>query len=73
MLAQFRISYADIKIAIVELNEDILDAETVEKMIPACPTAEETIQINGYEGDVKLLGKAEQYVHFTASPCSLPT
>ena len=31
---QFRISFGDIKIAILELNEDILDAETVEKMIP---------------------------------------
>ena len=61
MLAQFRISFVDIKIAILELNEDILDAETVEKMIPACPTAEETMKINGYEGDLKLLGKAEQY------------
>lgn len=67
MLAQFRISYVDIKIAILELNEDILDAETVEKMIPACPTAEETIQIKGYEGDLKLLGKAEQYVHNAAA------
>ena len=73
MLAQFRISYVDIKIAILELNEDILDAETVEKMIPACPTAEETLQITGYEGDLKILGKAEQYVRYHASPCSFST
>ena len=37
MLAQFRISFLDIKIAILELNEDILDQETVEKMVPNCP------------------------------------
>ena len=61
MLAQFRISYQDIKIAILELNEDILDAETVEKMVPACPEASEMIQIRDYEGDLKLLGKAELY------------
>ena len=73
MLAQFRIQYVDIKIAILELNEDILDAETVEKMIPACPTAEETIQITAYEGDQKLLGKAEQYVYCTTWPCSCST
>ena len=28
---------AFIKIAILELNEDILDQETVEKMVPNCP------------------------------------
>jgi hypothetical protein len=73
MLAQFRIQFVDIKIAILELNEDILDAETVEKMIPACPTAEETIQITAYEGDLKLLGKAEQYVYYTRWSYSFST
>lgn len=61
MLAQFRISFDDIKIAILELNEDILDAETVEKMIPACPEASEMVEIQGYDGELKLLGKAELY------------
>ena len=35
--ARTRISFLDIKIAILELNEDILDQETVEKMVPNCP------------------------------------
>ena len=61
MLAQFRISYQDVMIAILELNEDILDAETVERMIPVCPQASEMIQIRDYEGDLRLLGKAELY------------
>ena len=65
MLAQFRISFVDIKIAILELNEDILDAETVEKMVPACPTGEEFMQVKNYEGDLKLLGKAEQCVLYS--------
>ena len=63
MLAQFRISFVDIKIAILELNEDILEPETVEKMVPACPTVAETTIVTDYDGDLKLLGKAEQYVH----------
>lgn len=67
MLAQFRISFEDIKIAILELNEAILDAETVEKMVPACPEPQEMLEINGYDGDLQLLGKAEQYVHFTVA------
>jgi hypothetical protein len=100
MLSQFRISFVDIKIAILELNEGeqlpphgrpapltrsraparsttphnshtrharerwaccaaILDAETVEKMVPNCPEPSEVALVNAYEGDLKLLGKAE--------------
>jgi actin len=102
MLSQFRISFVDIKIAILELNEGeqlpphgrpapltrsraparsttplnshtrharerwaccaaILDAETVEKMVPNCPEQMEIDAVNAYEGDLKLLGKAELY------------
>jgi hypothetical protein len=61
MLAQFRISFDDIKIAILVLNEAILDAETVEKMVPNCPEPSDMALVNAYEGDLKLLGKAELY------------
>eukprot|EP01047_Picozoa_sp_COSAG01_P050434 COSAG01_NODE_5103_length_4481_cov_13.715883_2_plen_93_part_00 len=37
----------------------ILDAETVEKMVPNCPEPSDVELVNGYEGDLKLLGKAE--------------
>jgi hypothetical protein len=61
MLAQFRISFKDIREAVLELDEDMLDAETVEKMIPAAPTAEEMTEIKAYAGALSKLGKPEQY------------
>ena len=60
-LSNFRISFVDIKIAILEMNEDILDADTVEMMIPICPDMHEMEQILGYEGELQRLGKSEQY------------
>eukprot|EP01052_Picozoa_sp_SAG31_P045190 SAG31_NODE_8159_length_1507_cov_0.797585_1_plen_62_part_10 len=62
MLSQFRISFKDIRHAITEMDDqNLLDAEIVEKMIPQAPTADEMAKINAYEGEVAKLGKAEQY------------
>jgi diaphanous 1 len=52
---------APYQIAILELNEAILDAETVEQMVPNCPEQMDVDMVNSYEGDPKLLGKAELY------------
>ena len=57
----FRISFLDTCIKILELNEDILDQETVEKMVPNCPEPTDIAMVNAYDGEMKLLGKAEQY------------
>ena len=70
MLAQFRISYVDIKIAILELNEDILDAETVEKIFLHVQQRKRHYRLLATKG-LKILGKAEQYVRYHASPCLL--
>jgi hypothetical protein len=40
---------------------DHRDAETVEKMVPNCPEPTDVQMVNDYEGDLKLLGKAELY------------
>eukprot|EP01049_Picozoa_sp_SAG25_P002792 SAG25_NODE_152_length_13602_cov_15.382878_3_plen_91_part_00 len=37
----------------------ILDVETVQKMVPNCPEPSDVALVNAYEGDLKLLGKAE--------------
>eukprot|EP01048_Picozoa_sp_COSAG05_P021946 COSAG05_NODE_4206_length_1622_cov_1.228496_1_plen_371_part_00 len=59
---RFQISFVDIKIAIRELNENVIDLETAELLLSNCPEPTDIATVNAFEGKTKLLGRAEQYV-----------
>ncbi|ETV96553.1 hypothetical protein, variant [Aphanomyces invadans] len=61
MLARFRLPYAEIKRAILEIDRDILSSEKVAALIQFAPEGDELDTVKAYTGDPKLLGDAEQY------------
>jgi len=63
MLSRFKCTYADIKKAILSMDESILDYEKVVKLMEYIPTKEEIDLIMDYPEDKSRLGKAEQWFY----------
>ena len=61
MLSQIKVSLDDIAVAVQTIDDEVLDAESVQSMIRFLPTADELALVRSYEGDEQRLGKAERY------------
>ena len=61
MLSQIKASLDDIAAAVQTIDDEVLDAESVQSMIRFLPTADELAVVRSYEGDEQRLGKAERY------------
>eukprot|EP00339_Tiarina_fusa_P000898 CAMPEP_0117015036 /NCGR_PEP_ID=MMETSP0472-20121206/12086_1 /TAXON_ID=693140 ORGANISM="Tiarina fusus, Strain LIS" /NCGR_SAMPLE_ID=MMETSP0472 /ASSEMBLY_ACC=CAM_ASM_000603 /LENGTH=981 /DNA_ID=CAMNT_0004718743 /DNA_START=178 /DNA_END=3124 /DNA_ORIENTATION=+ len=62
MLSRFgKMTFADIRKAIMDLNEEVLPIENTAALKQLTPEPEEIEQIKEYTGDVELLGKAEKF------------
>ncbi|OQR84599.1 formin-homology 2 domain-containing protein [Achlya hypogyna] len=61
MLARFRLPYAEIKRAVLEIDRDVLTTEKISALIQFAPEGEELETVKSYTGERKLLGDAEQY------------
>jgi len=61
MLSQIKASLDDIAAAVQTIDDEVLDAESVQSMIRFLPTADELALVRSYEGDEQRLGKAERY------------
>jgi hypothetical protein len=63
MLSRFgKLSFAEIRRAIEDLDESVLTPENVMALKSLAPDAEEVAMLKEYSGDVSLLGKPEQFV-----------
>ena len=61
MLSKFRLPNEELARAIWEMDQDVLDEDAVESLLPFVPTAEEKALLEEYTGPVEQLGVAEQY------------
>ncbi|OQR85193.1 formin-homology 2 domain-containing protein [Thraustotheca clavata] len=61
MLARFRMPYAEIKRAVLEIDREVLTTEKIAALIQFAPEGEELEAVKAYTGEPKLLGDAEQY------------
>lgn len=62
MLTRFgKISHADIKKAIIELDENVMTPENVNALVQFTPTPEEIEMLSSFEGDKNLLGVPEKF------------
>uniref|UniRef100_A0A7N0ZXJ0 Formin-like protein n=1 Tax=Kalanchoe fedtschenkoi TaxID=63787 RepID=A0A7N0ZXJ0_KALFE len=61
MLSKVKMPLPDIVMAVLELDESVLDIDQVENLIKFCPTKEEMDLLKAYTGDKEKLGKCEQY------------
>lgn len=61
MLARFRMPYAQIRAAVLQVDATILSMEKLQAMIQFAPLEDEIHAIKNYTGDVQLLGEVEQY------------
>ena len=61
MLSKFRLPNEELARAIWEMDQDVLDEEAVEALLPFVPTPEEKVLLEEYIGPVEQLGVAEQY------------
>eukprot|EP01096_Ripella_sp_DP13-Kostka_P014378 TRINITY_DN647_c0_g1_i1.p1 TRINITY_DN647_c0_g1~~TRINITY_DN647_c0_g1_i1.p1 ORF type:complete len:1074 (+),score=617.15 TRINITY_DN647_c0_g1_i1:530-3751(+) len=62
VLSRFgRLSYDEIKTAILTLNEDVLTSENLNALKELVPTPEEVEILKEYSGDLEQLGKAERF------------
>jgi len=69
MLSQFRMNAADIRTALLEMDEDILKPHRVSAILQNLPTPEEREMIENYNGEHSRLGNVENYFyHILAVP-----
>ncbi|GLE05174.1 hypothetical protein PINS_up014162 [Pythium insidiosum] len=61
MLARFRLPYAKIRDAVLEVDKELLSIEKVSALLQFAPEDAELEAVKAYTGDPKLLGDAEQY------------
>ncbi|CAI5723718.1 unnamed protein product [Peronospora effusa] len=61
MLARFRLPYYKLRNAVLLVDKELLSVERVSSLLQFAPEGEELDAIQGYTGDPKLLGDAEQY------------
>ena len=62
MLSQFKFTFAILRDAINDLNEDLITEEQVGHLLEFAPVKEDIDAINDYTGDKSMLGKAEQFM-----------
>ena len=60
-LMRMKIAYADIKEALFEINEELLDPNLVETLISTMPTEEEVKIVHSFQGKREELGNPEKY------------
>jgi len=60
-LGGIRMPYAKIKQALLEMDGATLSVENLQVLSRAVPTSTEIQQVQGYKGDVELLGSVEKY------------
>jgi len=60
-LAKYRMPAAQIRTAILEMDEVKLDLEKLNSLYSLAPTAEELTTVKEYDGDKALLGKVERF------------
>lgn len=61
MLARIKLSYQEIKKAILEMNEEALTIDNLRSLKQFTPTEEELETIREYDGDAANLGNAEKF------------
>ena len=62
MLARMRLSYSEIKRAILELDDQTLSIDNLKSLKQYVPAFEEIQLVRNYDGDISKLGNAEKYV-----------
>jgi hypothetical protein len=62
LLSHFKLSFEDIKQALLQFDDDILPAEKLLALKSIIPTEEERKILYGYKGDVASLGQVEQFL-----------
>ena len=60
-LARFKMKNADIKLAVLEMNEDVFNVDKLYKLISLAPTPEEVTQCQEYEGPEEDLAVCERF------------
>ncbi|KAJ0394199.1 hypothetical protein P43SY_007833 [Pythium insidiosum] len=73
MLARFRLPYAKIRDAVLEVDKELLSIEKVSALLQFAPEDAELEAVKAYSGDPKLLGDAEQYFREMLCVPRLPT
>ena len=61
-LARFRMPFHDIKTAILDMDETVLNLERTQILLSLAPTAEELEAVTSFDGDVNLLGNTEKFI-----------
>lgn len=61
LLGRFKLSFAEVRQAIMELDEDALTEQQTKSILNVVPTEEEVATLKGYSGDVAQLGRAERF------------
>ncbi|KAJ0395533.1 hypothetical protein ATCC90586_006759 [Pythium insidiosum] len=73
MLARFRLPYAKIRDAVLEVDKELLSIEKVSALLQFAPEDAELEAVKAYSGDPRLLGDAEQYFREMLCVPRLPT
>ena len=60
-MSQFKVPYAQIREAIIELDENFLYGDIPSKLVECVPTKEEIDLVTEFQGNYEQLGKAEQF------------
>ncbi|KMZ64967.1 hypothetical protein ZOSMA_340G00130 [Zostera marina] len=61
MLTKVKMPFSDLMLAVLTLDDAILDGDQVDSLRKFCPTREEMEILKGYTGDKNKLGKCEQF------------
>ena len=61
MLSKFRMANEQLAVAIWTMDQEVLDEEAVEALLPFIPTADEKALLEDHKGPTESLGAAEQY------------
>ncbi|GFP95709.1 formin-like protein 20 [Phtheirospermum japonicum] len=61
MLTKVKMPLPDMMVAVLAMDESLLDADQVENLIKFCPKKEEMELLKNYTGDPENLGKCEQF------------
>merc|ERR1712232_1542105 len=67
MLKHFKLSPTALKKAIIELDESILTSEKISQLYRNAPTPEEIDLLSSFNGDIRDLGKSEQFLYHMVS------
>ncbi|EKX39718.1 hypothetical protein GUITHDRAFT_89015 [Guillardia theta CCMP2712] len=65
-LSRFKSSNAEIKNAILTLDEGLLSLEQLQMLLTLLPTPDEIRMLKSYKGEVEKLGPSEQFLHTMA-------